>query len=351
VLETVEIINYQGHEHSILEFDKGLNVIKGPTHSGKSSIWRALYWALQNRPLGEGFVSYFASKEDKTSVALEFDDGVVIRSRSKDDNIYDVNSKELKAVKSDIPDEVKEVTKLDEVNLHNQDDPYFLILDTPGNVARKLNESVGLDIIDETMSKVNGIIKRSQMKLKVIDEELFKLEGELESLYWIDKVTPKINRLTHKVDRLKVLRRETLSLRSHLIVITTCKNKVSKHELFLAVEKSYLTIKSKIEKYNKLKIEFGKLDTLVYEITYCQSSIKDINNRLRIEEAYTKLSHKVTRRKQLSSEIRQLKQLCKRMQKVEIDVNSANKHVTKLESKYNNLLKSTNACPLCGRAW
>jgi hypothetical protein len=276
---------------------------------------------------------------------------VIIRSRSKNKNIYEVNGKELKAVKSDVPDEVKEVTKLDEVNLHNQDDPYFLILDTPGSVARKLNEAVGLDIIDDTMGEVNSIIKRSQMKLKVVDEELYKLQDDLDSLYWIDKVTPKINKLTTKVDRLKVLRRETLSLRSHLIVITTCKNKISKQELFLAVEKSYLEIKSKIENYNKLKVEFSKLDVLVDEIARSQSVIAGKKDWLKIDEAYTKLSHKVTQRKQLSGEIRQLKQLYKRIQETEIVVNSANKHVTKLESKYNDLLKSTNACPLCGRAW
>lgn len=351
MLETVEIKYYQGHEHTILEFDKGVNVVKGPTHSGKSSIWRAIKWALQNRPLGDGFVSYFADKNDETSVALEFDDGVLIRSRDKNDNIYEVNGTKLKAVKSDIPDEVKEVTKLDEVNLHDQDDPYFLILDSPGSVARKLNEAVGLDIIDKSMKKVNGIISRSNMKLQVVKEEISVVKSDLQSLVWVDEVAPIINRLSKNVDHFSQLNRNILDLRSRLFSLKSSKVRIKEMEQKLLVEKPYLKIISKIEKYNKIKSKFAKLDTLVYEITNCQVVIKDINNQLCIEKAYIKLSHKVTQRKQLSSKIRQLKQLCKRINEVKITLNSANKHVTNLQSLYDLKLKSTGMCPLCGKAW
>ena len=44
MIEAVEIINFQPHENTVLEFAPGVNVIKGQSRSGKSSIIRSLEW-------------------------------------------------------------------------------------------------------------------------------------------------------------------------------------------------------------------------------------------------------------------------------------------------------------------
>ena len=47
-LKRVRLENFQSHKNSIIDFDRGLNVIVGPSDSGKSAIIRAIKWALYN---------------------------------------------------------------------------------------------------------------------------------------------------------------------------------------------------------------------------------------------------------------------------------------------------------------
>jgi exonuclease SbcC len=351
MLETAEIKYYQRHEHSILEFDKGLNVIKGTSHSGKSSIWRALNWALQNRPLGEGFRSYFAPKGSLTSTGLEFNDAVIFRNKSDKENSYLVNGKELKAIKSDLPDEVLEASQMNEVNLQGQDDPYFLILDSPGSVARKLNEAVGLDIIDESMSKVNSIVSKANLALKIIDEDIFKAENDLESLAWIDEVGPKILKVQQGLQKKEWTNNRLYHLNKKMEEIRDCEDRIKEYSYWLKVEDHYINLMWKFEKREKLRVDIGRLKYLIMQVTEYSKAVERDKEWLSVEDKYVQLSQKVTRRQQLLVRIRQLKSVCKRIDEAEIVVNSANKHVRNLQSKYDSLLKSTNACPLCGRAW
>jgi exonuclease SbcC len=356
MIETVEIKNFQGHECTILEFDKGLNVIKGTSHSGKSSIWRALRWALQNRPLGEDFKSYFATKEDEVSVALEFDNGVLIRSKSNKENLYDITNIdsghiELKAIKSDVPTEVTDLSQLSEVNLQGQDDPYFLILDSPGGVARKLNEAVGLDIIDLSMSKANSIISKENIALKVIDEELSKAEDDLESLLWLDEVGPKVVKVDEDIKKAELIDNRIYHLYKAIERIRDTEDIIKEYNHYLKVEDSYIDLMIKFEKREELNKRIGRLKYLIIQTINYGKDVEKHKKWLSIEEKYIQLSQKVTQREQLLGKFRQLKVLCKRISDTEIVVNSANKDVRNLQSKYDTLLKSTNACPLCGRAW
>ena len=58
-IKTVKIHDFQSHEDSFMEFEKGLNIIVGPSDSGKSAVIRAIKWALFNE-IGKGdyFVRY-----------------------------------------------------------------------------------------------------------------------------------------------------------------------------------------------------------------------------------------------------------------------------------------------------
>lgn len=55
-LKRVRLENFQSHRNSVIDFDRGLNVIVGPSDSGKSAIIRAIKWALYNEPSGNYFI-------------------------------------------------------------------------------------------------------------------------------------------------------------------------------------------------------------------------------------------------------------------------------------------------------
>ncbi len=85
-LKTVILENFQSHKYSIVEFNEGLNVIVGPSDTGKSAIIRGIKWALYNEPAGDYFIR---EGERDCTVTLEFSDNTKVkRYRSKSKNVY-----------------------------------------------------------------------------------------------------------------------------------------------------------------------------------------------------------------------------------------------------------------------
>ena len=78
MIKSIKIKGFQGHEDSVLNLSKGLNVILGDTDTGKSSILRAINWVVTNRPSGDGFVNKLCKE---CSVEITTDKGTVTHSR------------------------------------------------------------------------------------------------------------------------------------------------------------------------------------------------------------------------------------------------------------------------------
>ena len=156
MIEKLELRNFQAHKHSVLEFSPGLCAITGESDEGKTSIIRALYWASQNKPSGGDFISDF-SKRGECSSTIVVDGNEVQRFKNKTKNEYRINDQSFKALgKSGVPDEVSNILQLDELNFQNQMDSPFLLSSSSGEVARYLNDIVNLNVIDDSLKKVNA---------------------------------------------------------------------------------------------------------------------------------------------------------------------------------------------------
>lgn len=227
MIESLEIIKFQSHDYTMIDFDKGVNVIKGQSRSGKSATVRALRWALFNRPQGEGFKSHFADDKDPVEVSLSFtEDTWVTRSKGKVNQYYS-DDLELKALRSDVPDEIKAITLIDDINFQSQGDPYFLIGETPGAAGKKLNEFVGLTIIDDSRSKINRLVNKVGLELNIVEEDIettterlkveFKHLKKAESIVkFIDRSKDKLVDRTSKHDALDTLLASIMSKRRHI---------------------------------------------------------------------------------------------------------------------------------------
>lgn len=186
MINQAEFVNFQGHSYTLLDFSSGLNIIKGRTHSGKSSLVRGLVWAIENKPRGAGdkYKRDFTKPSDPISVSISFEEGTYIsREKTTKQNAYLCSSQHepLVSLRTDVPDEIKEITKLKPHNIQTQKDKYFLIDKTPGQVSSKLNEVVGLKIIDEKATKGKSIISDLSNKLKVLNEQIKETKELLDS--------------------------------------------------------------------------------------------------------------------------------------------------------------------------
>ncbi|OZV12957.1 hypothetical protein CIW83_07040 [Tissierella sp. P1] len=119
-IEKVILENFQSHKSSIIEFDDQLNVIVGPSDSGKTAILRGIRWALYNEPSGDYFIREGTSE---CSVTVIFNDGTKIkRYRNKSKNIYflyDSNNNETKfeGFGTSVPQEIIDETGIKKITI------------------------------------------------------------------------------------------------------------------------------------------------------------------------------------------------------------------------------------------
>ncbi len=209
MINEISITNFQSHKDTKLELDKGVNCITGSSNSGKTSVLRALYWLVYNRPGGTPFASHWILEDEKLKkdifVSITKDNKYMSRLRSKDVNEYyfvpigdetiDFKGDTFKALRSEVPEEIKQVLNLSDVNIQKQMDAPFLLSDSAGEVARFLNKIVKLDIIDVMLKSVESKKRKNRTDISNAEEDTERLKDNLEDYVWIDEAEKLVNRL------------------------------------------------------------------------------------------------------------------------------------------------------------
>lgn len=162
-----------------------MNVIVGSSDSGKSSIIRALKWAVFNTAPANLHSDFSDGKS--TSVTVETDEHTVARTKEKW-NGYVLDGKEFKAIGKGVPDEVADALNLDSINIQNQHDATFLLSKSPGDIGKYLNEIVDLESIGEVVSHLHGRRLVVGQDLTRADERIESLEASVESYAFLDSV-------------------------------------------------------------------------------------------------------------------------------------------------------------------
>lgn len=212
MIKRIEINNYQSHKYSELILHPGINSIIGSSDNGKTAILRALLWGINNRPMGISFVSHWNADEktgepiDFTSVIIETDQCIVERRRKKGIkkdpaiNGYLINGKELSALGHDVPEEVTEALNITEVNIQRQMDSPFLLSSSSGEVARFLNKTIRLDVIDKILSLAESKKRKAKVDFIATEKLIGELDESLLKLDWIERASKYIKK-AEKVEK------------------------------------------------------------------------------------------------------------------------------------------------------
>ena len=198
-IHEVRIHNFQSHRKTTLELHPGVNAIVGVSDSGKSAFFRALMWAITNKPKGDSFRSKWGGK---TSVCIDFADRTSVE-RSKDgENLYvldDVDS--FTAFKDAIPDAINDALNMDDINLQTQIDAPFLLSASSGDVAKLLNRVANLSNIDTTLSNIRKRTQSATRDIANIKEQIEELEKEEKSFAYLEQMEEDVNVLNNLVNR------------------------------------------------------------------------------------------------------------------------------------------------------
>lgn len=194
MITKIEIKNFQSHKNTVLEFDKGVNVICGETDNGKSAVIRAIRWVVENYPQGTEKINSNWNDDFKEplSVKLYTDKGYVERIRDKKRNGYNICKNDEKEIKLDaigkgVPKEVTDFLNVSDVNFQFQLDQPYLITKTSGEASKYLNEIVHLDSIDKIMSIADSDKRQLSSEQKIVEADIKKLEEELKNSEWVDE--------------------------------------------------------------------------------------------------------------------------------------------------------------------
>ena len=337
MIKSIRLKNIQAHKDSKLEFDKGINAIVGTSNNGKSTIIRALNWNRYNRPLGiDTLASHWivddkGNLKDEMSVTIENDFGTVTRKRTKTENQYIVNDKELNVVKSDVPLEVEQMLNLSETNIQNQQDSPFLLSETSGKVAEYFNRIVRLDVIDRVLSKAETTRRKTNQEIQVLENSIKNNEKKLEDFDWlvdVEKLLNKIERVNLKNIQLKQNEKEILNkITEYKNQLHNQRNLTDSKEILNTIEQelennnglneNYNSLKSEIEKYKSCKIypDFNSNKDLIkqieIELHYKDNINSQITNHSNIMSMYKDYIHNIELNKEKIIELKkQLPEIC-----------------------------------------
>ena len=188
MLTNVHLTNIQAHEDLDIPLDNGINVILGPTNCGKSSVFRAIKWLVEHKPI-TGLVKHGA---DRVAVSIDTGQSRVVRFKDSEGYGYSVDGAVFLACASNQPLEVQRVLGLSAINLQAQHDPPFLLTLTPGQMARELNRIVDLSVIDEANSTISYRHTTVKAHCQALQGLVQKQENTVQEMAWISEADARL---------------------------------------------------------------------------------------------------------------------------------------------------------------
>lgn len=362
MVEQIEIINHQGHEHTLLDLSSGLNIIKGRSHSGKSSMMRNIRWILENKPRGDKFRRDFMSDDDSVIGSMSFREGTwVSREKCPKKKINCYRSSEidepLVALRTDVPDEIKEITKMSSVNTQTQDEKYFLLGKTPGQVASELNKVVGLQIIDDKKFLAKKKVSEFSGRLKVLGAQILETQEELELPHFttIHDLEALVAKIENSLEVYKKRDGEIAAVSAIIANIISEERRVEEADEIISISDQLMPIKAKIELHNKKEAEIIRvIDALAY-IESWQAELESIESILAIESDLKMIKGKIVIASALRSNILKVATLYRSIERAELSIAEAVKAIASygslkrvLEERRTKAEEALNYCNKCG---
>ncbi|MDU5079939.1 AAA family ATPase [Tissierella carlieri] len=312
-IEKVILENFQSHKSSIIEFDDQLNVIVGPSDSGKTAILRGIRWALYNEPSGDYFIR---EGTGECSVTVIFNDGTKIkRYRNKSKNIYflyDSNNNETKfeGFGTSVPQEIIDETGIKKIlldsdlsnaiNLSDQLEGAFLLSERASTRASSIGRLVGVNIIDDALRESLKDSRNLSNNKKNTEDNVFQLEKELSEYNYLDELANRISYIEKIKDEIQEKNKTICKyqdLLNKFLTISQEKKELSfymkKLESINLVDNVLNLISSDINKFNYLNKQFNSMNKLALNknenakiITSLKSIDKVENNIAKMISSY-----------------------------------------------------------------
>lgn len=324
-IASINLHNALSWKFETLNLSPGLNVVVGPSDSGKTNVYRAVRAVVENAP-ADRFVRI---GESEGFASIEFDDGATVTlakgTGRNAANSYRVDGPSggrlYQKVGADCPAEVSSVLRLGPVDLSgfeadihfaSQRGPAFGVDVKPGDLARIIGSVCGLDAVYSALSEAERSRKSAALEDARADAA-FKLH---RAKYRAAEGKLNAEQVKEMVDRLASLEaRQTEIVQSSLFLEETA---------------------GELEAFSK---GFGRR-VAAFEAAALHHSEAEALRSTAVRE-----TERIAR---LASMKNELVEGCERIEDAELSILSLNTKLADLEAKAHQLTKVK--CPLCGRS-
>lgn len=347
MIKSIHLQNFQSHKDTHLEFSPGVNVIIGRSDHGKTAIIRALRWVVENRPAGDEFRSHWAKNEDTAVQIILNNGGQVARWKNKVVNNYSCNGELFQGFGQDIPKPVVDALNLASINLQQQFDQPFLLFDSPGAVARYLNQVVHLEKIDIALANITSLKRQNDQDIRSQKSRI----GELEQL---EATFPDLEAAEEFITELEVQQKDRDQKKQKLDWLSTCQGELiklrgnlTKVRIPIRVEEQVVDLSKKQTHKTQLEYTYGQLVGLQNKLgalrTQMQVLIPALRQELWVQELMTR-NYLLDNKKKMLSRLKRFKQ---QIDQGKLELSGKLAIIGQDEAKFKKMMP--DVCPLCGK--
>lgn len=333
-IKKITLENFQSHKFTELELIEGLNIIVGPSDSGKTAIIRALKWALYNEPSGDFFIR---EGETQTSVSIEFNDNTkLIRMRGKSKNIYLLTTNKgeeyhFEGFGTSVPEEIiyeigikkslLDDTESKAINLGEQLDGAFLLSERSSVRASAIGRIVGVNIIDDALKEALKDLRNYSINKRNLDGNLEQIQKELLNYDYLSFELSRLNRLKDIKNKLS----DKLKFRSILLKYST--------------QFTNLQFEKKLANTDLEKIQcIGSIEYIIAELDILLQNKKLLNSRF---DSLNKCRKEINDMENILLSLNDIIQLENNFNKIVI-LNNRMKRTLSIKHQFEKVLNSTN---------
>lgn len=345
MIKQLSISNFQSHKNSTLDFVDGTNIIIGNSDSGKSTIIRALKWAIWNRPQGDSIRSWWGGK---TSVELFTDDVHLVRSKDKEEE-YILGDTHFKAFKTEVPKEIQDSLNMSETNLQQQLDEPYLLSSSSGEVAQHFNKIAKLDKIDKGLQNVNRAIREFENGIRYKKDDADKLTEEIKQFDHLDKFEADVEILeTMDANYLNLIKSEA-KLENLIVNIKDKEAEIREASTILKSEKDVNNLLNLYEEKKKRIKERENLRILIDDISIVQNSIDVASADIKAEKTVNEILNLYKEKNLLVETFRGLYKTLSSAVSISGSIKKKVAEIASLEAEFEKALPQGSVCPICNQ--
>ncbi len=352
MIKSLKIKNFKSHTDTDLSFSPLVNAITGVSDSGKTNILRSLNWIINNRPLGDDLIHHGENgAEVNLSIIHESKEIEISRNRGGNKNEYILKSADNEPITytafgESIPEIISDELNISEINLQKQFQSYFLVFDSPGQVATYIRSVTKLDEIDKVTDLIISKLRKAQIEEQSIKAEISDVNTQLVELSKIDlqslelyllnatEIINKNNSLITSFNRLLDLVNKLVDIDSHRIQIPD------------DIEEVFGTYSKLSDRALNLTSNYNTLKALIHQLVEIEKGMVKIpddvdgiiNEKIQLVNEYNK-NRKDT--EQLLGLVSKFNKIVEELADIDLDLTTCMEERSKI-------LEQLDTCPECG---